>query len=82
MGETDITHNNSKQPYNISNSQIDIIAGISAGIVSTIISHPLDTIKVRIQLNKSDVPLTIRNCFSDLYIREGVSNFSHKLTLL
>jgi hypothetical protein len=33
--------------------QIDMISGITAGIVSNIISHPLDTIKVRMQLNKS-----------------------------
>jgi len=32
-------------------TQIDIIAGICAGISSTIIAHPLDTIKVRIQLS-------------------------------
>lgn len=28
--------------------QIDMLAGISAGMVSTLISHPLDTVKVRI----------------------------------
>jgi hypothetical protein len=28
--------------------RIDIIAGVTAGIVSTCIAHPLDTVKVRI----------------------------------
>lgn len=55
--DTDPKH---KLPIALTNTQIDIFAGVSAGIVSTIISHPLDTIKVRIQLNQSQVPLTIR----------------------
>ena len=28
--------------------QIDLLAGFSAGMVSTFISHPLDTVKVRV----------------------------------
>ena len=31
----------------LTDTQIDIIAGIAAGIVSQVVSHPLDTIKVR-----------------------------------
>jgi hypothetical protein len=57
----------------MNNTQVDIVAGISAGIVASTISHPLDTIKVRIQLNKTEAPLTIRKCVSEVYLREGVS---------
>ncbi len=57
----------------LSNSHIDIVAGVSAGIVATTISHPLDTIKVRIQLNNSMTQLTIRKCVSEVYLKEGVS---------
>jgi hypothetical protein len=55
------------------NAQIDIIAGICAGISSTIISHPLDTVKVRIQLSKT--PLPVRQCFADMYRVEGLRGF-------
>lgn len=34
-----------------SHVQIDIMSGITAGIMSNIVSHPLDTVKVRMQLN-------------------------------
>ena len=57
----------------LSNSQVDIVAGVCAGIVATTISHPLDTIKVRIQLNNSMTRLTIRKCVADVYLQEGVS---------
>jgi hypothetical protein len=35
----------------LSHVQVDILSGITAGIISNIVSHPLDTIKVRMQLN-------------------------------
>lgn len=34
--------------------QIEIVSGIAAGMVATFFSHPLDTIKVTIQLEKSE----------------------------
>lgn len=37
---------------NLTKPQIDIISGITAGIISNIVSYPLDTVKVRIQLSK------------------------------
>ena len=37
----------SEKKYKISNVQIDMLSGIFAGIISNIISHPLDTVKVR-----------------------------------
>lgn len=55
----------------LSKAQIDITAGISAGMVSTFISHPLDTVKVRIQLSSGS--LTIRQCMKDLHAISGVS---------
>lgn len=39
-----------KRWVHLSNVQIDMICGISAGIASNLISHPLDTLKVRMQL--------------------------------
>jgi hypothetical protein len=38
----------------MTDTKIDIIAGISAGIVANIVSHPLDTIKVRMQLGTNN----------------------------
>ena len=54
----------------LSKTQIDISAGICAGMVSTFISHPLDTVKVRIQLSLGS--LTIRQCMKDLFAIGGV----------
>ena len=41
-----------KRMINLTKPQIDIISGITAGIISNIVSYPLDTVKVRIQLSK------------------------------
>lgn len=64
-----------ERPYNITNAQIDMVSGIFAGMISTFISHPLDTVKVRIQLDKGTQKLTVRKCIMDVYSKEGVSNF-------
>lgn len=52
--------------------QIDIVSGITAGIAANLISHPLDTLKVRMQLAEAkDIKIwpTIR----DIYKYEGVN---------
>lgn len=36
----------------ISKRQVEVIAGVSAGFMTTLVSHPLDLIKVRLQLNQ------------------------------
>lgn len=47
----------------LSNFQVDLIAGIFAGTAGTIVAHPLDTIKVRIQ-SGGETSMTIRTCLS------------------
>lgn len=43
--------------FNLTDSHTDIIAGTAAGITNIAISHPLDTVKVRMQLAKNPVPI-------------------------
>ena len=51
--------------------QVDVLAGLAAGFTSNFISHPLDTIKVRMQTDKTQslklVPTT-----KAIYHTEGV----------
>jgi hypothetical protein len=42
-----------KKGQRLSNAKIDTIAGAVAGMVSNFISHPLDTIKTRIQISST-----------------------------
>ena len=51
--------------------QIDALSGISAGIVSNLVSHPLDTVKVRIQINRH-LNYKLLTFISDIYKLEGV----------
>lgn len=51
------------------------MSGICAGMVGTLISHPLDTVKVRIQLSKVGSRLTVRQCLKDIYRVEGATGF-------
>ena len=55
----------------LSNIQIDMIAGICAGVISNLVSHPLDTIKVRMQL-KTGEPLKLVPTIQEMFHREGV----------
>ena len=57
----------------LSKTAIDMVSGSAAGIVGTFISHPLDTVKVRYQVSRSD-NITLRKCISDIYRYGGVSN--------
>lgn len=57
----------------LSLAKIDLIAGITAGISGVVVSHPLDTIKVRIQ--SSSTPVTMRYCLRQMYQLEGVRGF-------
>ena len=54
-------------------SKIYNIAVKDAGIVGTFIPHPLDTVKVRYQVSRSD-KITLRKFISDIYRYGGVSN--------
>ena len=57
----------------MSNAQIDVISGISAGIIGNLISHPLDTLKVRMQLHRHEEAIKILPTVKEIYKLEGVS---------
>jgi len=56
----------------LSAGQIDLISGIASGIAATLVTHPLDTVKVTIQLNRTN-NLTLKQCVTTLYANNGVS---------
>ena len=60
-----------KEHIRLSHVQIDIISGICAGIVSNIVSHPLDTVKVRMQIGSTET-VKIIPTIKTIYQREGV----------
>ena len=46
----------------------DLIAGLSAGFCTTIVTHPLDVIKIRLQLSEhSSLVSTIRSLHGSYY---------------
>ena len=61
-----------KQDHLKSTPQIDIVAGIMAGIVGNLISHPLDTVKVRMQLSTQGESIKLMSTINEIYKREGV----------
>ena len=61
-----------------SHVQIDVLSGICAGIVSNIVSHPLDTVKVRMQLGSTE-SVKIIPTVKTIYHMEGVSRSVHYL---
>lgn len=64
-----MTSNNQK----ISPEAVETIAGLTAGLASTIIVHPLDIIKTRMQLDTSSHPLlnSSRSVLRDILRNEG-----------
>lgn len=62
----------------ISPEVIETIAGLTAGLASTIIVHPLDIIKTRMQLDTSAHPLlnSSRSVFQDILRNEGPTRIS------
>lgn len=57
----------------ISQGAVETVAGLTAGLASTIIVHPLDIIKTRMQLDTSTHPLlnSSRSVFRDILRNEG-----------
>ena len=55
-----------------------MLSGIYAGIVSNIVSHPLDTVKVRMQLGSTE-SVKIIPTVKTIYHREGVSLSAYDL---
>lgn len=58
----------------MSDKQIDVMAGFCAGIVSNFIAHPLDTIKVRLQTDKTQ-SLKLVPTIKSIYHQEGVRRY-------
>ena len=54
MSKTPITHayinTETRRTFSLSRMTSETVAGVCAGIVSTYVGHPLDTIKVRFQV--------------------------------
>ncbi|KIW71130.1 hypothetical protein PV04_03334 [Phialophora macrospora] len=63
----------SQHKNGLSPASIETIAGLSAGLISTIIVHPLDIIKTRLQVDTSSHPLlnSSRAVFRDILRNEG-----------
>lgn len=65
--------------HGLSPASIETIAGLSAGLFSTIIVHPLDIIKTRLQgrtnnLDWDDIGLTIRSRYHVTSSAKLISN--------
>jgi hypothetical protein len=65
-----VSHSGGKS--GLSDRQIDVMAGFCAGIISNFIAHPLDTIKVRMQTDKTQ-SLKLVPTIKSIYQAEGVS---------
>ena len=65
------SHQNN-QTIKLSLAQIDMLSGIAAGIVYNIVSHPLDTVKVRMQLGSTET-VNLVPTVKSIYHKEGVS---------
>ncbi|OAL35970.1 hypothetical protein AYO20_04631 [Fonsecaea nubica] len=68
----------SQQSHGLSPASIETIAGLSAGLISTVIVHPLDIIKTRLQVDTSAHPLlnSSRAVLRDLLRNEGPSRLA------
>lgn len=49
------------------------MSGSCAGIISTLVAHPLDTVKVRFQ-TATNGNLKLGNVVKEIYLNEGVSS--------
>ena len=57
-------------------STVDMIAGLVAGTVSTLVSFPADTVKVGLQTAGAHQQNTLRHCVRKIYRSGGVRNNS------
>jgi len=67
-----------QQSHGLSPASIETIAGLTAGLISTIIVHPLDIIKTRLQVDTSSHPLlnSSRSVLRDILRNEGPTRLS------
>eukprot|EP00347_Sterkiella_histriomuscorum_P018732 403344388 len=56
-------------------SQIEALSGLCAGMVSSFVSHPIDTVKIRMQLQAQGANLKLVPTVSGIYYHEGVRGF-------
>ncbi|KIX10486.1 uncharacterized protein Z518_01569 [Rhinocladiella mackenziei CBS 650.93] len=63
----------SQSPHGLPPATIEAIAGLTAGLTSTVIVHPLDIIKTRLQVDSSSHPLlnSSRSVLRDILRNEG-----------
>ncbi|EXJ79640.1 hypothetical protein A1O3_07919 [Capronia epimyces CBS 606.96] len=68
----------SQPRHGLSPASVETIAGLSAGLVATIIVHPLDMIKTRLQVDTSAHPLlnSSRSVLRDIWRNEGSARIS------
>ncbi|OAP56986.1 hypothetical protein AYL99_09098 [Fonsecaea erecta] len=68
----------SQRSHGLSPASIETIAGLSAGLISTVIVHPLDIIKTRLQVDTSAHPLlnSSRAVLRDILRNEGPSRLA------
>lgn len=66
---------NKKERSRVMKSMVDIFAGTIAGINVTLVGHPFDTLKVRLQTQPHDKPIYsgVVDCFKKTVQWEGFS---------
>ncbi|KEF61601.1 uncharacterized protein A1O9_03169 [Exophiala aquamarina CBS 119918] len=64
--------------HGLSPATVEAVAGLSAGLVSTVIVHPLDIIKTRLQVDTTSHPLlnSSRSVLRDIWRNEGPTRVS------
>lgn len=64
----------------LNDAVIDFIAGGAAGGASVVVGHPLDTVKVRLQIFGAEKYASSAACFRDMIKTEGVSSLFRGLS--
>jgi solute carrier family 25 carnitine/acylcarnitine transporter 20/29 len=54
---------------------VDLVAGTLSGVLGTVVGHPLDTIKVRLQTQARDGSMGALSCARQIYRQEGLASF-------
>ena len=61
-----------KQNEHLATGLRDFAAGTLSGVAGVVAGHPLDTIRVRMQLSKVDSAVSTQNVFQNMVSSEGV----------
>jgi solute carrier family 25 carnitine/acylcarnitine transporter 20/29 len=54
---------------------VDLVAGTLSGVLGTVVGHPLDTIKVRLQTQARGGSMGALSCARQIYRQEGLGSF-------